>query len=115
MFAYRGEELFPSGEGGQILVFRQQHNRVWVACLGARSYLHRLLDAVVAQNRTLALSFLPHAHPVVVQIAKCQSKLFSPHLNELQRPNGFFRDIRALSVSPDIETNSAEKKTGQLQ
>lgn len=30
-FANRGEQLFPSEGSGQILVFRQQHNGVWLA------------------------------------------------------------------------------------
>src|SRR6266550_3993603 len=111
MFAYRGEELFPSGERGQILVFRQQHHRVWVACLGTRSYLHRLLDAVVAQNRTLALSFLPYAHPVVVQVTHCRAEILTLHFDEFQRPNGLFvrRELLRSAIGHDEERN--KKKT----
>jgi hypothetical protein len=45
------------------------------------------------------------------QIAKCQSKLFGPRLNKLQRPDRLFRDIRALCVSPNNEEKRAHKET----
>src|SRR5882762_5538414 len=111
MFAYRGEELFPSGEGGQILVFRQQHNGVWVACFDARGYQHRFLDAVIAQNLTLALSFFSYAHPLVVQVAYGQAELFGSYLKKFHGPNRPFRDCRALSISTNNDEKRAKKET----
>ena len=70
---------------------------------------------MVAQNCALALCFLSHAHPVVVQIAKCQAKLFGSHFNEFQGPNRFFRGIRALRVSPYNEEKTAEKEVANMR
>jgi len=100
MFAYRGED-FSRPEKAASSCIRQQHNRVWVPALTPGSICTVLLDAVVAQNRTMALaSSLTPGHPVVVQINTSVASWAQPH--ELQLQTGFSR-YTGLERFPGIE------------
>src|SRR5262249_51158539 len=86
---------------------------VRVACLIALSFQDRVLNAMIVENLTLALSFSTDAHPVVVQIPHCYAEIVRPHFNEFQCPNWLVRCVRTLRVSPNYKEKRAKKENGE--